>query len=43
MGAGCSVHGGAGVLISIGLMKKVPLSFMETCMASMTGTGESSH
>ena len=40
MGACCSVHGGAGVLISIGLMEKIPLSFMETCMASMTGTGE---
>lgn len=42
MCACCSVHGGAGVLMSIGLMEKIPLSFMESCMASMTGTGESS-
>ena len=39
----CSVHGGAGVLMSIGLMEKIPLSFMENCVASMTGTGQSSH
>ena len=28
------------MLISIGLMEKIPLSFMESCMASMTGTGD---
>ena len=27
--------------MSIGLMERLPLSFMEDCMADMSGTGES--
>ena len=38
----CSIHGGAGAIMSIGLMERLPLSFMEDCMADMSGTGESS-
>ena len=38
---GCSIHGGAGAIFSIGLMQRLPLKFMEDCMATMTGTGES--
>ncbi|DBA79457.1 TPA: hypothetical protein ACH3X2_007729 [Trebouxia sp. C0005] len=34
-----SIHGGAGAIFSIGLMQKLPLKFMEDCMATMTGTG----
>ena len=39
---GCSIHGGAGAIMSVGLMERLPLKFMENCMATMTGTGESS-
>lgn len=34
-----SIHGGAGAIMSIGLMERLPLSFMEDCMAEMSGTG----
>lgn len=34
-----SIHGGAGAIFSIGLMQRLPLKFMEDCMATMTGTG----
>ena len=38
----CSIHGGAGAILSVGLMQRVPLKFMEDCMSGMTGTGKSS-
>lgn len=34
-----SIHGGAGAIFSIGLMQRLPIKFMEDCMATMTGTG----
>ena len=32
----CSMHGGAGALMSIGLMERLPLSFMDKCMSEMS-------
>lgn len=31
----CSMHGGAGALMSIGLMERLPLSFMDRCMSEL--------
>ena len=36
------MHGGAGAIISIGLMNQLPIDFMERCVADISnGTGES--
>ena len=35
----CSMHGGAGGIMSIGLMRKVSLEFMEACTKSLYSTG----
>lgn len=32
----CRMHGGAGALMSIGLMERLPLSFMDRCMKDLT-------
>ena len=31
----CSMHGGAGALMSIGLMERLPLGFMDRCMSEL--------
>ena len=31
----CRMHGGAGALMSIGLMERLPLSFMDRCMKDL--------
>lgn len=35
-----SMHGGSGALISVGLLRKVDLSFMERCIQGDVSTGE---
>lgn len=34
-----SMHGGAGAVISVGLLQKIPLNWMEGCIQSLTSTG----
>ncbi len=33
------MHGGAGAVISVGLLRKVPLEFMESCIKSIRAPG----
>lgn len=39
----CSIHGGAGAIMSIGLMKRLPIDFIQRCLGDIpSGTGEPS-
>lgn len=34
-----SMHGGAGALISVGLLRQIPLTWVEGCLRSLVSTG----